>query len=237
VIKKYLPVLFLSFVFLLGALLFFLNRSQVDAELNKKEALAETDNQSSSSIAKQKAELSLEASASFQPRIDHSKKLVDGKRADLAASESLDKSKAPKIIPYSRILNLIKKEKLVQKVETLTDEKGVRSTLSVYANGPTKMRTTLQEDWVEGPSGSELIGWTAMAADYVMIKISGSPAASELAGRIQEFGAKITPTPIPGIYKVHFDGTDPIRLYEIKDNLKTVAGVDFAEPDYIMGIE
>jgi hypothetical protein len=145
--------------------------------------------------------------------------------------------KKEKPVPYSRILNLIRKEKVVNRIETETDKKGVRSSLTVYANGPTKMRTLLQEDWVNGPNGPELIGWSAMAADYILVKIEGSPNSSEFAAKINDFRAKISATAIPGIYKVHFDGTDPITLHEIKDGLKTVADVDFSEPDYIMGIE
>jgi hypothetical protein len=156
-----------------------------------------------------------------------------------AAERSQEKGpdKKEKPIPYARILNLIRKEKVVNRIETETDEKGVRSTLTVYANGPTQMRTLLQEDWVDGPNGPELIGWNAMAADYILVKIAGSPSSSEFAGKINDFKAKVSATPIPGVYKVHFDGTDPITLHEIKDSLKAVADVGFSEPDYIMGIE
>ncbi len=162
---------------------------------------------------------------------------LDVRESDTRAEvpESIRRPEAPKVA-FPKLLNRIRSHRVVERIETEKDEKGVRSTLTVYASGPTSIRTQLQEDWKDGPNGPELVGWIAMAADYIIVKLS-DPSSSTLSSKLAQRDAKLEATPIPGVYKVNFDGTDPVNLHEINEELKEVAEVEFSEPDFIMGIE
>ncbi len=136
-----------------------------------------------------------------------------------------------------KTLQRIRSSKLVSQTETEVDAYGVRSTLSVYQTDMKYPLVQLQEDWKTDENGApKLVGWKGMAANQLLIRAS-SAHNSSLQRLLSQYGADLEETKIPGVYRVNFDGTDPMNLHELAADLSETEGVTSAEPNYIISID
>lgn len=137
----------------------------------------------------------------------------------------------------SSTLSRIRSSKLINQIETEVDAYGIRSTLSVYETDMKYPLVLLEEDWKEDGRGSkQLVGWRGMAANQLLIR--GSVAKnSKLQNLLNSYGAEVEETRVPGVYRVNFDGTDPMNLHDLAADLSETEGVKSAEPNYIISIE
>lgn len=54
---------------------------------------------------------------------------------------------------------------------------------------------------------------------------------------LKAHSATIQKTAIEGLYRVNFEGTDPLQLHEIKDALAEAPGVKASEPNYLISFD
>lgn len=136
-----------------------------------------------------------------------------------------------------KTLERIRSSEFVNQVETEIDSKGVRSTLTVYKTDMKYSMVLLQEDWKKDKQGKDyLVGWRGMAADQLFIQ--GSVIQnSGLQTLLAKFSADLEETNIPGVYKVSFDGSDPMNLHELAGELSKTEGIKSADPNLIISID
>jgi len=179
------------------------------------------------------------ASTSQEPKPNNtasspSTQASDQKKPDQVATN--DKTAQPTKRAKPNVRDRILKSELVNKVESERGPDGAYFSLAVYQTDEFNFPILLQEERVLSADGEEVVTWSAMAADQVILRLESDSALANIQDLLDQTESVLEPTDTPNLYTVHFDGSDPATVGYLSQELSKTSGVKYAEPNRIISI-